>query len=280
LLRWGKERANPIQDAFNVVAFPQQPIATADEPVYQPGETVALFVPCYVDQFFPQAAVATANLLRTLGVSLAYPEEQTCCGQPAFNSGYFEQARVVVQHFCKVFERYRWIVTPSGSCAAMCRLYYQQVDSSQRIAAVASRVYELTEFLVDILGVDEIRAAYPRRVALHIGCQTRRALGIVEQPTSLLKTVRGLTLCEVPDPDACCGFGGTFSVKMEKVSLSMGEAKIESFLKSGAEVVASTDMSCLMHLSGLSRRSAEAKHIQFKYIAELLVAGHEESLSR
>lgn len=257
--------------------FPQQPIAIESKPVYQPGETVALFVPCYVDQFFPQAAVATVNLLKRLDVSTVYPEQQTCCGQPAFNSGYIEQARVVVRHFCDVFERYRWIVTPSGSCAAMCRLYYYQVDSSQRIATVASRVYELTEFLVDILGVADTGASYPHRVALHIGCHTRRALGVVDQPTALLKTVRGLTLCELPDSDACCGFGGTFSVKMEKVSVSMGEAKVKSFVASGAEVVASTDMSCLLHLGGLSRRSNAARRIQLKYIAELLVAGHEES---
>ncbi len=253
----------------------ERPIATVDKPVYRPGDTVALFIPCYVDQFFPQAAVATASLLKALGVCLVYPDEQTCCGQPAFNSGYFDQAKVVVRHFCKVFERYRWIVTPSGSCAAMCRFHYQQVDSSQWIGAVASRVYELTEFLVDILGVGDTLATYPHRVALHIGCHTRRALGVVEQPVTLLKTVRGLTLCELPEPDACCGFGGAFSVKMEKVSRSMGEAKVESFVKSGAEVVASTDMSCLLHLSGLLRRSAAGKHIQLKHIAELLIPGHE-----
>jgi len=265
---------------LSVALFPQRPIATRNKPVYRPGETVALFIPCYVDQFFPQAAVATADLLKKLGVSLVYPDEQTCCGQPAFNSGYFEQARVVVHHFCRVFKRYRWIVTPSGSCAAMCRFYYQQVDSSQWIAEVASRVYELTEFLVDILGVSDTRATYPHRVALHIGCHTRRGLSVVEHPVTLLKSVRRLTLCELRDPDSCCGFGGTFSVKMEKVSLSMGEAKIESILNSGAEVVSSTDMSCLLHLSGLLRRSSAGKKIQLKYIAELLVAGHEDSLSR
>jgi L-lactate dehydrogenase complex protein LldE len=244
-------------------------------PPYRAGDEVALFIPCYIDQFFPQVAEATAGLLRTLDVTVVFPKGQTCCGQPAFNSGYFEEAKKVVRHFCKVFRGYRWIVTPSGSCAAMCRNFFKTLDSSQQVTAVGSRVFELTEFIVDILGVREIESTFPHKVTMHIGCHTRRELGVFEQPMMLLKKVAGLTFCELPEAEECCGFGGTFSVKMPELSLSMGRAKVDAIAKSGAEVVASTDMSCLMHINGIMQRVTEAKHIRIKHIAELLVAGRQ-----
>jgi L-lactate dehydrogenase complex protein LldE len=246
-----------------------------DYPKYEPGEPVALFIPCYIDQFFPKIAQATAELLARQGIPVVFPEEQTCCGQPAFNSGYWEEARRVIRHFCKVFEKYRYIVSPSGSCTAMARVFFGHVDPSDQIVGVGSRVFELTEFLVNVLGVTDTGASFPHKVTMHSGCHGRRELGIFEQPLTLLKNVRGVTYCELPNIEECCGFGGTFSVKMPGTSLAMGRTKAENILKSGADVVCSVDISCLMHVGGILRRDPAMRHIRPMHIAELLVAGIE-----
>jgi len=241
-------------------------------PKYDPGEPVALFIPCYVDQFFPQIGEATARLLAKLGVPTVFPDRQTCCGQPAFNSGYWEEARKVIHHFCKAFAGQRWIVSPSGSCSAMCRVFFGHVDPDPKIIEVGSRVFELTEFLVNVLGVTDTGACFPHKVVLHNGCHTRRELGVVEPPIELLKNVRGIECRELPNVEECCGFGGTFSVKMPGTSLAMGKTKTENIVKSGAEVVVSPDISCLMHIGGILRRNPETRHIRTMHIAEVLVA--------
>jgi len=241
-------------------------------PKYQPGEPVALFVPCYIDQFFPDAAQATVEVLRRQNVPVAFPKEQTCCGQPAFNSGYWTEARRVVRHFCDVFEPYRWVVSPSGSCTAMCRVFFEHVDPDPRIVDVGRRVVVLTVFIVEVLGVTDTGASYPHKVTLHNGCHTRRELGVVEPPIKLLKNVRGLEYCPLPDMDDCCGFGGTFSVKMPGTSVAMGQTKVDNVLASGAEVLVSPDSSCLMHIGGMLARSEAGRRIQVKHIAEILVA--------
>ncbi len=245
-------------------------------PEYKSGEEVALFIPCYIDQFFPQIGQATARLLAKQGVSVVFPEEQTCCGQPAFNSGYWEEARRVIRHFCEVFAPYRYIVCPSGSCTAMCRVFFEQVDPSPRIAGVGRRVFELTEFLVDVLHVSDTGATFPHKVTMHSGCHGRRELGIVQQPLTLLKHVREMTYCELPNVEECCGFGGTFSVKMPGTSIAMGRTKLENIVRSGAEVVSSVDISCLMHVGGILRRDPATRHIRTLHIAELLVAGWDQ----
>jgi len=247
------------------------PAPRQDDPPYQKGEPVALFVPCYIDQFYPQIGVATAKLLERLGVPIVYPESQTCCGQPAFNSGYWEEAAKVTRQFCDAFDGHRWIVTPSGSCAAMCRVFFGHVDPDPRVIETGRRVFELTEFLVDMLGVTDVEATYPRKVTMHIGCHTRRELGVVEQPTTLLTSLREIDYREMPEVEDCCGFGGTFSVKMPGLSLSMGTAKVDNIVASGADVVATPDISCMMHVGGIMRRRDDAKHIEIKHIAELLV---------
>ena len=251
------------------------PAPRQDDPPYRPGEPVALFIPCYIDQFYPHVADATVKLLQRYDVPVVYPDAQTCCGQPAFNSGYWKESKRVVRHFCDVFEKYRWIVSPSGSCTAMCRVFFGHVDPDERIVGVGRRVFELTEFLVDVLGITDTGATYPHKVTMHNGCHTRRELGVVEQPLTLLNNIRELTYCELPDMADCCGFGGTFSVKMAGTSLAMGKTKVENIIKSGAEVVVSPDTSCLMHIGGIMQRTPAAKHIQLKHIAELLVAGVE-----
>jgi len=234
---------------------------------------VALFIPCYVDQFYPQIGEATARLLLKLGVPVVFPEKQTCCGQPAFNSGYWEEARTVIHHFCETFLDHPWIVSPSGSCAAMCRVFFGHVDPDPKVTGVGRRVLELTEFLVNVLGVTDVGASFPHKVALHVGCHTRRELGVVDPPLALLRSVRGLEYCELANVEECCGFGGTFSVKMPGTSLAMGRTKVENIVRSGAEVVVSPDISCLMHVGGILRRDVATRHIQTLHIAEVLVAG-------
>jgi L-lactate dehydrogenase complex protein LldE len=246
-------------------------------PTYRSGTPVALFIPCYIDQFFPSIAQATAKLLSQQGISLRFPEEQTCCGQPAFNSGYWEEARRVVRHFAKTFAGYEYIVCPSGSCTAMCRVFFEHVDPDPEVVAVGRRVFELTEFLVEVLGVCDTGATFAQKVTMHSGCHGRRELGIFEQPLKLLKSVRGLTYCELPNIEECCGFGGTFSVKMPGTSLAMGETKVANIVKSGADVVASVDISCLMHVGGILRRKPETRHIRTMHIAEILSANGKGS---
>jgi L-lactate dehydrogenase complex protein LldE len=243
-----------------------------DEPPYVKGEPVALFIPCYIDQFYPEIGRATVALLTRGGVPAVFPPAQTCCGQPAFNSGYWNEARRVIHHFCDVFERHRWIVCPSASCTAMCRVFFAHVDPDPRIVAVGRRVFELTEFLVDILGVTDTGATFPHKVALHIGCHGRRELGAADPPRRLLQSVRGITCCELPEVEECCGFGGTFSVKMPGTSLAMGRTKAANVVRSGAEVVVSPDISCLMHLGGILRRDPATRPIRTMHIAEVLVA--------
>lgn len=246
-----------------------------DYPKYEPGEPVALFIPCYIDQFYPHVGEATARLLTRLGVPVVFPEGQTCCGQPAFNSGYWEEARRVVHQCCRTFREHRWIVCPSGSCAAMCRVFFGHVDPDERVVAVGRRVFELCEFLVEALGVTDTGASFPRKVTMHVGCHTRRELGVVEPPLVLLENVRDLTYCELPDVEDCCGFGGTFSVKMPGTSLAMGRTKAENILQSGADVVVSPDISCLMHVDGIMRRDPAMKHIRAMHIAEVLAANED-----
>lgn len=256
-----------------MTATPAAPTSRKIAPTYRKGDPVSLFIPCYIDQFYPDIAKATVKLLERQGISPIFPKEQTCCGQPAFNSGYWEEAGKVIRHFCDVFADYPWIVCPSASCTAMCRVFFGHADPSDRVVAVGSRVFELTEFLHDILGVTDTGATFPHKVTLHSGCHGRRELGLFDAPLKLLKSVRGLTYCELPNIEECCGFGGTFSVKMAGTSLAMGRTKVDNILKSGAEVVTSCDISCIMHFGGVMQRDPAAKHIQTKHIAEVLSAG-------
>ncbi|MFZ5829559.1 MAG: heterodisulfide reductase-related iron-sulfur binding cluster, partial [Planctomycetota bacterium] len=162
---------------------------------------------------------------------------------------------------------------PSGSCTAMCRVFFGHVDPAERIVGIGRRVFELTEFLVDVLGVTDTGAHFPHKVTMHSGCHGRRELGLLEQPLSLLRNVRNLKYCELPNIEECCGFGGTFSVKMAGTSLAMGRTKAENIVKSGADVVTSIDISCLMHVGGILQRNSETRHIRTLHIAEILAAG-------
>jgi L-lactate dehydrogenase complex protein LldE len=226
-----------------------------------------------MDQFFPEAGKAMVRVLERLGVKVVFPAGQTCCGQPAFNSGYWDESRPVIRQFCKVFESFRWIVCPSGSCTSMCRVFFPHVDPSEEVMAVSRRVFEFSEFLVDVLAVTDTGATFPHKVTMHIGCHGRRELGVFDHPLKLLQSVRGLTYCELPNVEECCGFGGTFSVKFAGTSLAMGQSKKDHIVRSGAEVVVSGDVSCLLHLGGMLERDPATRHIRTMHLAEVLDAG-------
>ncbi|HVQ22291.1 MAG TPA: (Fe-S)-binding protein, partial [Candidatus Saccharimonadia bacterium] len=217
---------------------------------------VGLFITCYNDLLFPEVGRAVVTLLRRLGVEVDFPAEQTCCGQMHFNSGYQDACIPLVQRFVDTFDDYEIVVTPSGSCASMVRRYHpfvaelavaQGADPALpgRVATVSPRVLELTEFLVDVLGVTEVGATFPHTVALHPTCHSTRLLGIGDRPQRLLAAVDGLTLVPLKHADQCCGFGGTFAVKNADTSVAMGIDKAADVVASGADVLTAADTSCL-----------------------------------
>jgi L-lactate dehydrogenase complex protein LldE len=239
---------------------------------------VALFVPCYIDQLYPGVAWASLQLLEAHGVEVEVPSQQTCCGQPLINTGADSAARSLGDGFAACFSKYEHVVCPSGSCTAT---LHRQL-SRGRSGRGTTRVSELCEFLVDVLGVQHVEASFPRRVALHQSCHALRDLGLgmpselgggaaVRQNPGrvLLSAVRGLELVEPERIDECCGFGGSFCLAEAGVSTRMGEDRLLDFERAGADVVTSLDMSCLMHLSGLSRR--QRRPLEFMHIAEVLV---------
>lgn len=234
---------------------------------------VSLFVTCLVDQFFPEVGLSAVSVLRGLGVEVDFPAEQTCCGQPAFNSGFTSEARDLAKRFISIFESSEYVVAPSGSCASMVRVFYAELfeddpDWRKRAESLASRTYEFTEFLVNVLGVEDVGAVYHGKVALHQSCHLLRELNVRTEPQCLLRSVKGIEVVELERAEACCGFGGLFSIKYPHISGSILQDKIESVEKSGADVVVASDVGCLMHIAGgLSRQSAAARTM---HIAELL----------
>ena len=235
---------------------------------------VSLFIPCLVDELFPNAGMATLRVLERLGVEVVYPEGQTCCGQPAFNTGYRRVAARVARQFLKAFEDAEWIVAPSGSCVSMVKVFYRELDLPSHFKETAERIspriYELTDFLVNVMKVEDAGSVFRHSVTYHDSCHLRRELRVIEPPRKLLTNVRGLTLVEMADVDRCCGFGGTFSVKFPELSTAMGDEKIRSVIETGAEYVTAGDVSCLMQIGGLlSRRRASTRAI---HIAEILAS--------
>ena len=239
---------------------------------------VALFAPCYVDLINPEVGVGVVRVLRKLGVEVVYPEGQTCCGQPAFNSGFFDEARGVARHFLDVFEKERWdyVVCPSGSCATMVSHYYPFIfkdlpEDRERSEALGHHVREFSDFLVNVLGVTDLGAHYEGRAVFHTGCHQRRELGVLNEPLELLRNVSGLDLLEWENEELCCGFGGTFSVKMPDVPTAMADEKIAALERSGADTIVSCDSSCLMHLGGRLRRTGHDTRVL--HLAQLLDPG-------
>lgn len=239
--------------------------------------SIALFIPCYVDQFYPQVAIATLQLLEKLDCDVTFPARQTCCGQPMANSGFEDLAKGCNENIVKAFSGYEYIVSPSGSCALHVKQHLHAHDEAAA-AQIRGRVYELTEFMIDVLGVEKLNARFPHRVGMHQSCHGQRGLGLSQmselnapafsKPGKLLGMVDGLELVELDRPDECCGFGGTFCVSEEVVSTKMGKDRVADHLRHGAEFITGADMSCLMHLEGVLRR--QKSPVRVVHIAEIL----------
>lgn len=238
---------------------------------------LALFITCFNDTIFPQTGRAMVQVLERLGHRVEFPQAQTCCGQMHFNTGYQREAIPLVRHFVETFARYEAIVAPSASCVGMVREFYgrvAEISGDRRlaadVAALTPRVYELSEFLVHKLGVEDVGAYYPHRVTYHPTCHSLRVLHLGDAPLRLLRKVRGIDLVELPNAEQCCGFGGTFAIKNADTSMAMLGDKLRCVLDTRAEVCASADNSCLMHIGGaLHRQRAGVRAI---HLAEILAA--------
>lgn len=234
---------------------------------------IALFIPCYVDQFYPAIGTAAAHVLRRLGHEVSYPEGQTCCGQPAYNSGFHDEARRVARRFLPHFRDAEAVVAPSGSCAAMVKVFYRELlegPDAEDAADLAHRTWELSDFLVTRLGVTDVGARFPATVTFHDGCHGLRELHIREQPRALLASVRELTLVEMGEARSCCGFGGAFAVKFPAISTAMAQVKCTSAAETQAEYIVSNDPSCMMQMQGyLDKQHMPVRTI---HLAEILAA--------
>ena len=244
----------------------------------QRPKRVALFVTCLGDAFYPQVGEATVRLLHRLGIAVDFPLGQTCCAQPAFNAGFHDQARQVAERNLLLFADYEYVIVPSGSCTAMIRLFYADLfaeDPELRVQAesLASRTYELSEFLFNVVGIDDVGAAFPGKVAYHASCHLQRELGVTDAPRRLISRVAGVEACDAEMSEQCCGFGGTFAVKYPEISSAMLEKKIASLQRAGADTLVSCDAGCLMHIAGRLRR--QGMDVQVLHLAELLNAGHD-----
>jgi L-lactate dehydrogenase complex protein LldE len=237
---------------------------------------VALSVTCVNDAMFPETGKAVVTLLRRLGVEVEFPAGQACCGQPMVNTGYLDEAVPVVRNYVESFAGYDAIVTPSGSCAGSARHQHALVarrSGDERLVeavAAAAPTYELSEFLVDVLGVVDVGASFPHTVTYHPTCHSLRMLGVGDRPRRLLEAVRGLRLVDLPAAEECCGFGGTFAVKNADTSVAMGADKARHVRETGAEVLVAGDNSCLMHIGGMLSRQRAG--VRVMHLAEVLAA--------
>ena len=235
--------------------------------------TVTLFVPCLIDGIYPEVGEAVVAVFDRLQIPLAYPPDQTCCGQPAYNAGHRRQARIAARHFIRIFESAEVIVCPSGSCVHMVRDHYPALfrDSPRwlsRARAVACKTFEFCEYLVDVLNISTFDATYPITVTYHDSCHLLRGLGVGAQPRKLIGMVKGVKLIEMHDSDVCCGFGGSFAIKYPEISTALVADKVVHIEQSGAEAVVGGDMGCLMNIQGyLSRKGSPIKIL---HVAQVL----------
>lgn len=241
---------------------------------------VGLFIPCYVDQFYPQVGIATVKLLERFGAQVVYPREQTCCGQPLANVGLTADAVPLARRFVDLFADFDYIVGPSGSCVSMIRNHYADlVGEMPAFARVQQKTFELCEFLFDVLEIRELAGKFPHQVGIHQGCHGLRELRVASSSETvgtsfnkmrtLLESLDGIQISELDRVDECCGFGGTFAVSEEAVSAMMGRDRLQDHRQAGTKVLTSGDMSCLMHLAGLARRDATAMRVM--HVAEVFV---------
>ncbi|WP_025762094.1 (Fe-S)-binding protein [Dyadobacter tibetensis] len=239
---------------------------------------VGLFIPCYVDQFYPRVGIASLELLEKLGCQVVFPTTQTCCGQPMANSGFENMTGACNQLFLDSFSDCDYVVSPSGSCILHLKEHMKVAGKENQSKILRAKVFELVEFLTDILKIKEIKSEFPYRVGLHQGCHGQRGLLLAQmselnapaysKPLGLLRKVKGLELVDLDRADECCGFGGTFCVSEEAISVKMGKDRVADHIRNGAEFITGSDMSCLMHLEGILRRR-ESK-VKVIHIAEIL----------
>ncbi|MBP6589949.1 MAG: (Fe-S)-binding protein [Chitinophagaceae bacterium] len=236
---------------------------------------VQLFIPCFVDQLYPDTAFNMVKVLEKAGCTVSYNTNQTCCGQPAFNAGFWDESKSVCQKFLKDFSGTDYIVSPSASCVGFVRNYYPKLfDNSSHhheVQDTGKRIFELSEFLVNVLKVNEFGASLNGKATYHDSCAGLRECRIKAEPRQLLSKVKGLQLTEMNDVETCCGFGGTFAVKFEAISIGMGEQKVEHALATGADYLISTDLSCLMHLQGYINHKGYA--LRTMHLADVLASG-------
>jgi L-lactate dehydrogenase complex protein LldE len=236
---------------------------------------IQLFIPCFVDQLYPQSAFNMVTILEKAGCAVSYNPAQTCCGQPAFNAGFRDESKEVCKKFLKDFSGAEYIVAPSASCVGFVRNYYSKLfenSSYQNDAkAVAENIFEFSEFLVNKLGQTKFGAELHGKATYHDSCAGLRECKIKNEPRKLLQNVKGLELVEMEDVETCCGFGGTFAVKFEPISVAMAEQKVEHALATGAQYLISTDLSCLMHLQGYIEN--KGYNLYTMHLADVLVAG-------
>ncbi|MEO5999349.1 MAG: (Fe-S)-binding protein [Chitinophagaceae bacterium] len=243
--------------------------------------TVGLFIPCYVDQFYPKAAIATLQILRKQGVDVVYPLHQTCCGQPMANSGFEHITHGCDSLFVKNFSQFDYIVSPSGSCVLHIKEHLHDENHPSEAVAIRNKIYELVEFLTDVVKVESIKATFNHKVGVHQSCHGQRGLKLSQmselvapqfsKPLHLLNMVEGIEIIDLDRQDECCGFGGTFCVAEEAVSVKMGKDRVTDHLKHGAEYITGADMSCLMHMEGILKRRKST--VKVLHIAEILNAG-------
>jgi L-lactate dehydrogenase complex protein LldE len=236
---------------------------------------VQLFIPCFVDQLYPETGMNMVKVLEKLGCKVSYNPKQTCCGQPGFNAGYWDEARAVGNKFLQDFKGEGYIVGPSGSCTGYVRNFYERLFENgpehNLSNQVSKRMFEFTEFLTDVLKVDDIGATFNGKATYHDACGALRECGIKEGPRRLLRKVKGLEMVEMKEAETCCGFGGTFAVKFEPISIGMAQTKVTSALETGAKYMISTDVSCMMHVQGyIDKHNYPIKTL---HIADVLASG-------
>jgi L-lactate dehydrogenase complex protein LldE len=243
------------------------------------GPLVGLFVTCLVDLFRPSVGFAAIKLLEAGGARVEVPRAQTCCGQPAYNSGDRQDAIAIARQVVETFERFDYVVAPSGSCAGMLRVHYPRLladdpNFAERAEALAAKSFELTSFLVGVLGLTEVDATFPERVTYHDSCSSLREMNVKAAPRRLLESVEGLSLVELNEAEVCCGFGGTFSVKYPDISTAILDAKVRDIVGTGASTVLAGDLGCLMQIAG--RLVREHPEVEARHVAEVLAGMTEE----
>jgi L-lactate dehydrogenase complex protein LldE len=236
---------------------------------------VQLFIPCFVDQLFPETAFNMVKVLEKAGCTVSYNANQTCCGQPAFNAGFWDESRSVCTKFLKDFSGTDYIVAPSASCVGFVRNYYTKLfDNSSlhnQVKDLGNRLFEFSEFMIKVLKVEDVGASLPGKATYHDSCAGLRECRIKTEPRQLLSKVKGLEITEMNDVETCCGFGGTFAVKFEAISVGMGEQKVENAMATDARYLISTDMSCLMHLDGYIKN--KGYDLKAMHLADVLASG-------